>query len=123
MISGFLDFVYSRQRTKSRNLVILSVIHHRRNPLYSTFLYVFNNFEIFRDLLYFLQDSGVGTPVTLRVDQNGFYLYWVDQNKVCDFNFSVFVQGNSSLEARLWRQTYFCLDHTPSNWPDIESVC
>jgi hypothetical protein len=84
---------------------------------------VFNNFENFRDLLYFLQDSGVGTPVTLRVDQNGFYLYWVDQNKVCDFYFIVVIQENSSLESRLWRQTYFCLAYTPSNWPDIESVC
>ncbi|KAJ8986065.1 hypothetical protein NQ317_003359, partial [Molorchus minor] len=30
------------------------------------------------------QDSGVGTPVTLRVDPNGFYLYWVDQNHETD---------------------------------------
>ncbi|PNF24811.1 1-phosphatidylinositol 4,5-bisphosphate phosphodiesterase classes I and II, partial [Cryptotermes secundus] len=30
------------------------------------------------------EDSGVGTPVTLRVDKNGFYLYWVDQNKEMD---------------------------------------
>ncbi|KAG8305851.1 hypothetical protein J6590_060204 [Homalodisca vitripennis] len=27
-------------------------------------------------------DSGVGTPVTLRVDERGFYLYWTDQNKI-----------------------------------------
>ncbi|VVC89975.1 unnamed protein product [Leptidea sinapis] len=25
-------------------------------------------------------DSGAGLPVTLRVDSNGFYLYWTDQN-------------------------------------------
>lgn len=30
------------------------------------------------------EDSGVGTPVTLRVDANGFYLYWVDQNHEMD---------------------------------------
>lgn len=30
------------------------------------------------------EDSGVGTPVTLRVDKDGFYLYWVDQNKELD---------------------------------------
>ncbi|XP_014251862.1 1-phosphatidylinositol 4,5-bisphosphate phosphodiesterase classes I and II isoform X2 [Cimex lectularius] len=30
------------------------------------------------------EDSGVGTPVTLRVDKNGFYLYWLDQNKEMD---------------------------------------
>lgn len=30
------------------------------------------------------EDSGVGTPVTLRVDEYGFYLYWVDQNKEMD---------------------------------------
>ncbi|XP_046389160.1 1-phosphatidylinositol 4,5-bisphosphate phosphodiesterase classes I and II [Ischnura elegans] len=30
------------------------------------------------------EDSGVGIPVTLRVDKNGFYLYWVDQNKEMD---------------------------------------
>ncbi|XP_057656050.1 1-phosphatidylinositol 4,5-bisphosphate phosphodiesterase classes I and II [Diorhabda carinulata] len=30
------------------------------------------------------EDSGVGTPVTLRVDPNGFYLYWVDQNHEMD---------------------------------------
>ncbi|RZC39107.1 1-phosphatidylinositol 4,5-bisphosphate phosphodiesterase classes I and II, partial [Asbolus verrucosus] len=29
-------------------------------------------------------DSGVGTPVTLRVDKYGFYLYWVDQNHEMD---------------------------------------
>jgi hypothetical protein len=32
-----------------------------------------------------LQDSGLGTPVTLRVDKQGFYLYWVDQNHEMDF--------------------------------------
>lgn len=26
-----------------------------------------------------LQSSGVGTPVILRVDENGFFLYWADQ--------------------------------------------
>jgi phosphatidylinositol phospholipase C beta len=26
----------------------------------------------------------VGTPVTLRVDKNGFYLYWMDQNHEMD---------------------------------------
>ncbi|KAF2880994.1 hypothetical protein ILUMI_25210 [Ignelater luminosus] len=30
------------------------------------------------------EDSGVGTPVTLRVDQNGFYLHWVDQMNEMD---------------------------------------
>ncbi|GLH00801.1 1-phosphatidylinositol 4,5-bisphosphate phosphodiesterase [Gryllus bimaculatus] len=30
------------------------------------------------------EDSGVGTPVTLRVDKDGFYLYWMDQNKELD---------------------------------------
>ncbi|CAH1173596.1 unnamed protein product [Phaedon cochleariae] len=30
------------------------------------------------------EDSGVGTPVTLRVDPNGFYLYWIDQNHEMD---------------------------------------
>ncbi|XP_067009832.2 1-phosphatidylinositol 4,5-bisphosphate phosphodiesterase classes I and II [Anabrus simplex] len=30
------------------------------------------------------EDSGVGVPVTLRVDKNGFFLYWVDQNKELD---------------------------------------
>ncbi|CAG9858633.1 unnamed protein product [Phyllotreta striolata] len=30
------------------------------------------------------EDSGVGTPVTLRVDPHGFYLYWVDQNHEMD---------------------------------------
>ncbi|KAJ9585299.1 hypothetical protein L9F63_002884, partial [Diploptera punctata] len=32
------------------------------------------------------EDSGVGTPVTLRVDKNGFYLYWVDQNKEAELS-------------------------------------
>jgi hypothetical protein len=31
------------------------------------------------------QDSGLGTPVTLRIDKQGFYLYWVDQNHEMDF--------------------------------------
>ncbi|CAB3385464.1 Hypothetical predicted protein [Cloeon dipterum] len=30
------------------------------------------------------EDSGVGCPVTLRVDPNGFYLYWTDQNNEVD---------------------------------------
>ncbi|CAH0561313.1 unnamed protein product [Brassicogethes aeneus] len=30
------------------------------------------------------EDTGAGTPVTLRVDPNGFYLYWVDQNHEMD---------------------------------------
>ncbi|XP_030750745.1 1-phosphatidylinositol 4,5-bisphosphate phosphodiesterase classes I and II isoform X2 [Sitophilus oryzae] len=30
------------------------------------------------------EDSGVGIPVTLRVDPQGFYLYWVDQNLEMD---------------------------------------
>lgn len=32
----------------------------------------------------FFQDSGVGTPVTLRVDKHGFYLHWIDQNNEMD---------------------------------------
>ncbi|RWS15732.1 1-phosphatidylinositol 4:5-bisphosphate phosphodiesterase classes I and II-like protein [Dinothrombium tinctorium] len=28
-----------------------------------------------------MKDSTVGTPVTLRVDPNGFFIYWTDQNK------------------------------------------
>ncbi|XP_035213244.1 1-phosphatidylinositol 4,5-bisphosphate phosphodiesterase beta-1-like, partial [Stegodyphus dumicola] len=30
-------------------------------------------------------DSTVGTPVTLRVDKNGFFLYWTDQNNETEF--------------------------------------
>ncbi|XP_055938969.1 1-phosphatidylinositol 4,5-bisphosphate phosphodiesterase classes I and II-like isoform X2 [Argiope bruennichi] len=30
-------------------------------------------------------DSTVGTPVTLRVDKSGFYLYWTDQNNETEF--------------------------------------
>ncbi|XP_044255900.1 1-phosphatidylinositol 4,5-bisphosphate phosphodiesterase classes I and II [Tribolium madens] len=30
------------------------------------------------------EDSGVGTPITLRVDKHGFYLHWVDQNHEMD---------------------------------------
>lgn len=30
-------------------------------------------------------DSALGTPVTLRVDKNGFFLYWTDQNKETEF--------------------------------------
>ncbi|XP_067622681.1 1-phosphatidylinositol 4,5-bisphosphate phosphodiesterase classes I and II isoform X4 [Eurosta solidaginis] len=29
-------------------------------------------------------DSGSGTPVTMRVDPKGFYLYWIDQNNEMD---------------------------------------
>lgn len=32
----------------------------------------------------FLQDSGSGTPVTMRIDPKGFYLCWVDQNNEMD---------------------------------------
>jgi phosphatidylinositol phospholipase C beta len=31
-----------------------------------------------------LKDSGLGTPVTLKIDKQGFYLYWVDQNHEMD---------------------------------------
>ncbi|XP_048526775.1 1-phosphatidylinositol 4,5-bisphosphate phosphodiesterase classes I and II isoform X3 [Dendroctonus ponderosae] len=30
------------------------------------------------------EDTGVGIPVTLKVDPDGFYLYWVDQNHEAD---------------------------------------
>ncbi|KAF8789783.1 1-phosphatidylinositol 4 like protein [Argiope bruennichi] len=30
-------------------------------------------------------DSTVGTPVTLKVDEKGFFLYWTDQNKETEF--------------------------------------
>lgn len=32
----------------------------------------------------FFQDSGNGTPVTMRVDSKGFFLYWIDQNNELD---------------------------------------
>lgn len=35
-------------------------------------------------LFHFFKDSGIGTPVTLRVDKQGFYLYWTDQNHEMD---------------------------------------
>lgn len=31
-----------------------------------------------------IQDSGIATPVTLRVDKFGFYLHWVDQHNEMD---------------------------------------
>ncbi|XP_037908044.1 1-phosphatidylinositol 4,5-bisphosphate phosphodiesterase classes I and II [Hermetia illucens] len=30
------------------------------------------------------EESGIGTPVTVRVDSKGFYLYWIDQNNEMD---------------------------------------
>lgn len=30
------------------------------------------------------EDPGSGTPVTLKVDKNGYYLYWIDQNNEMD---------------------------------------
>jgi phosphatidylinositol phospholipase C, beta len=30
------------------------------------------------------QDTGSGTPITLKVDDKGFYLYWLDQNHEMD---------------------------------------
>ncbi|XP_070504335.1 1-phosphatidylinositol 4,5-bisphosphate phosphodiesterase classes I and II [Chironomus tepperi] len=30
------------------------------------------------------EDSGLGTPVTLKIDKQGFYLYWIDQNHEMD---------------------------------------
>ncbi|GBM78881.1 1-phosphatidylinositol 4,5-bisphosphate phosphodiesterase beta-1, partial [Araneus ventricosus] len=32
-----------------------------------------------------LEDSTIGTPVTLKVDEKGFFLYWTDQNKETEF--------------------------------------
>lgn len=34
------------------------------------------------NILFCFQDSSTVTPVTLRVDPQGFFLYWTDQNKV-----------------------------------------
>ena len=34
--------------------------------------------------LFVLQDSSSGTAVTLKVDPNGYILYWTDQHKVGD---------------------------------------
>lgn len=31
-----------------------------------------------------IQDSGIVTPVTLKVDKFGFYLHWVDQHNEMD---------------------------------------
>lgn len=31
---------------------------------------------------FFLQESGIGLPVTIKVDERGFFLYWMDQKKV-----------------------------------------
>lgn len=36
------------------------------------------------NIMCLLQDSSNGTPVTLRVDPKGFYLYWTDQNNELD---------------------------------------
>ncbi|KAL5279626.1 PLCB2 family protein [Megaselia abdita] len=30
------------------------------------------------------EESGIGTPVTMRIDPKGFYLYWIDQNNEMD---------------------------------------
>ncbi|XP_012944888.1 1-phosphatidylinositol 4,5-bisphosphate phosphodiesterase beta-1 [Aplysia californica] len=38
-----------------------------------------NKFIMFND------NSTIGTPVTLKVDENGYILYWKDQNKEMDF--------------------------------------
>lgn len=35
-------------------------------------------------MFFFSQDSGSGTPVTMRIDPKGFYLCWVDQNNEMD---------------------------------------
>lgn len=32
--------------------------------------------------VYSVKDSSTVTPVTLRVDPQGYFLYWTDQNKV-----------------------------------------
>lgn len=49
------------------------------SPLLFQYVFFKNKFIIF------FQDSANGTPVTLRVDEKGFFLYWTDQNKVCKF--------------------------------------
>lgn len=36
------------------------------------------------DVCFSLQDSTSGTPVTMRVDPKGFYLWWIDQNNEMD---------------------------------------
>jgi len=33
-------------------------------------------------MFFFLQESGTGLPVTIKVDERGFFLYWMDQKKV-----------------------------------------
>lgn len=43
-----------------------------------------NNKWRFKILPFISQDASAGTPVTLRVDRQGFYLYWFDQNHEMD---------------------------------------
>lgn len=40
---------------------------------------------LYFNIFSFPQDSANGTPVTLRVDEKGYFLYWTDQNKVDNF--------------------------------------
>lgn len=42
-----------------------------------SFFHIFFSFSL-------SQDSGSGTPVTMRIDPKGFYLCWVDQNNEMD---------------------------------------
>ena len=35
-------------------------------------------------MIFYFKDSCLGTPVTLKVDKQGFYLYWIDQNHEMD---------------------------------------
>lgn len=43
-----------------------------------------NNKWFFQNSPFISQDASAGTPVTLRVDKQGFYLYWFDQNHEMD---------------------------------------
>ncbi|KAK6642087.1 1-phosphatidylinositol 4,5-bisphosphate phosphodiesterase classes I and II [Polyplax serrata] len=52
--------------------------------------------------MYVFKDSGTGTPVTLRVDSNGFYLYWVDQNNEMDvLDFAIIRDARTGRHAKV----------------------
>lgn len=59
--------------------VFLSPSAHNNNNISTVQLQLYTN-----ACLIFLQESGIGTPVTLRVDPKGFFLYWADQNNEID---------------------------------------
>lgn len=99
------NFFFSLIKRKKFNFTVyLNLKCFSKNVHYHTFtledFFIFFGDSVtylFLFVLVTLQSSGVGTPVILHIDENGFFLYWTDQTTkvkedfLLSFSFQVYV--------------------------------